>query len=277
MMTVMKGWTFVVGALCSGLSVTAACGDDSAHGGGGAGPAGGESASGAGNVGGEAASGAGTADGGAASAGGGGGGAACLPADVLTELNTFLTSFGQASALLAGHPGPSEATGFFLAPGLPEPPAVVAIFAGPLVMVCSEPLLYDPYCEEGRCSRIECTGDGAGWDFHFYLDSPLQSDGFSFSQLDIDHHWADGASGTTFDFALVAMGPEDRSWDATGTGALDLESGALDLTFPDLLGHAADLTYLSAPSGDEGTLIVDGVTVATVNGSGQLVATGDCP
>ncbi|MBL8739862.1 MAG: hypothetical protein JNK04_02175, partial [Myxococcales bacterium] len=227
-----------------GLAPVASCGDDSPVGGGGTVLAGGTSAAGGSNAGASDAGGApagGSNSDGGGNLGGMGGGAsgACVPADVLAELNEFVTTFGQAAALLAGHPGPSEATGFYLAPGLPEPPAVVATFAGPLIMVCSDPLLYDPYCEQGHCSRIECTGDGAAWDFHFYLDGPFQSDDFSFSQLDIDHHWADGAAGTTFDFALAATGPADRVWDATGTGALDLESGALELTFPDLLGHAA--------------------------------------
>ncbi len=268
-------------AVCLGTGSVVACGDSSSPGGGGSAPAGGAGAAGGSLEGGSEPGGA--SEGGSNSAGGGLGGTGggtngeCVPADVLSELNEFLTTFGQAAALLAGHPGPSEAAGFYLAPGLPEPPAVVATFAGPLIMVCSDPLLYDPYCEQGHCSRIECTGDGAGWDFHFYLDGPFQSDDFSFSQLDIDHHWADGAAGTTFDFALAATGPADRVWDAIGTGALDLESGALELTFPDLLGHAALLTYLSARSGDEGALVVDAVTVATVNAAGQLVATGDCP
>ncbi|NUP11809.1 MAG: hypothetical protein HOW73_37655 [Polyangiaceae bacterium] len=270
-------------AIALGLAalMVVACGDDEPVGGGGSGEGGAggspSDAGGGGAVsggGGASNTGGAPADGGA---GGTGGGAACAPDDVLEALNVFLTDFTAATDLLSGHPGELEATGFYLAPGLPKPPGVVAVYAGPLIAPCSEPLTYDPYCEEGRCTRIECTGDGAGWIHHFYLDGAVQSDGFSVAQLDIDHAWQDGSEGTTFELSLTAAGPEQRTWDGIGTGALEPELGSVEITFAELLGHETVLTYSVTPSTHEGSLVTGGVEVAVVDASGMLVATGDCP
>ncbi|MBL8741596.1 MAG: hypothetical protein JNK04_10895, partial [Myxococcales bacterium] len=176
----------------------------------------------------------------------------------------------------AGHGGTNEAAGFFLAPGLPEPPAIIATFAG-LFMACTEPVLFDPFCDQGRCTQIECTGDGAGWSYHFSLDESVSAEGFALASVNIDHHWADGDSGTTFDFATEATGPADRSWNATGNGALGLDAASIELTFPALFGSPAALTYAVTGSSHEGSLAMGGVEIAVVGPTGTLEATGDCP
>ena len=208
--------------------------------------------------------------------GAGGGEPACAPADVLEELNEFVAAYSDTVGLLAGQPGPSEATAFYLAPALPDPPAVSATFAT-LFMTCTEATTFDPYCELDRCSQLECTGEGAGLDNHYYLDGTVVSGEYSFEQLDIDHHWLDGAEGTTFDMTLVASGPGGRTWDATGTGALDTDSGEIELTFAALLGEETVLTFAVTETTHEGSLVAGGVTVASVNDEGVLVATGECP
>lgn len=208
-----------------------------------------------------------------------GGGSSCLPPDVLGLMQAHLDDLDATAGLMAGHPGELEATGFFLAPGLPRPPAVSNVFAGPLIQVCSAPMFYDPYCEEGRCSRIECTGDGAGWIFHFYLQTePFQSGGWSFAHANVDIAWADGATGVTFTIDVAATGPANHDWTLSGTGAMD--TAQLDVTesFPSLFAAGAStLTYTDTPQGFTGALVVAGVTVATADAQGKLQPTGNCP
>ena len=253
-------------ALLPLVLLVSACGDSALEGGA---PSGGAAAGGAGGA--ETSGGAGGTD-----ETGGGGAPSCADPAVMAELTDFLSRFEQAASALAGHGASNEAAGFFIAPGLPEPPAIIATFAG-LFMACTEPVLFDPFCDQGRCTQIECTGDGAGWSYHFSLDETVSAAGFSLASVDIAHHWADGESGTTFDFATEATGPGDRSWNATGSGALGQDSATLELTFPTLFGSPAVLTYEVTESSHEGSLIVDGVEIAAVGPTGALEPTGDCP
>lgn len=218
----------------------------------------------------------GTAGTGAADGGGSGGGS-CLGADVLSTLDDHLQDVIASGSLLATHPSANEATSFFLAPGMPEPPGFVATFAS-LFMPCSDPTLYDPFCEEGHCTRIECTGEGAGWVNHAYLDStPFEAGGFSFSAATLDNAWADGATGSTFTIAATATGPGGTDWSMTGSGTLDLAGVTLQESYPNLFSAGeATLSYDSAAS-PKGGVEVAGVVIAEVGVDGHLAATGACP
>lgn len=206
---------------------------------------------------------------------GAGGAPDCAPEEVLLELNAFLSVFESAIEAVAGHASSNEATGFFLAPGLPQPPSTPGEFAS-IFMPCTRATLFVPYCTMGRCTQLECTGDGAGWVNHFTLEQPLEARGFRFEELAIEHHWTDGADGTTFDYALTASGPEDRGWDATGSGALDPMSGEIELTFPALLGGTGVLTFSASMDGYSGALLAADTAVATVSARGLLEPTDAC-
>jgi hypothetical protein len=218
--------------------------------------------------------------GGGSGAGGSGAGGsneeACAPDDVLAQLDDFLTKFEASASGVAGHGGQFEATGFYLAPGLPMPPAIPAEFFS-IFMGCTRAAVFEPACVMGRCTQLECTGRGGGWSNHYTLDGAVTADGFGFELLDIDHHWADGADGTTLDYALVATGPQDRAWDATGSAVMGAESASLELTFAELFGEEAVLTFAASPSSHEGSIAIGDVTIAATNADGALEATGDCP
>jgi hypothetical protein len=202
----------------------------------------------------------------------------CPSAEVLAAIDQHAHDLVATAGLLAGHPGPSEANGFLLAPGLPSPPAISAVFAGPLIMPCSAPLSYDPYCEEGRCSQIECTGEGAGWIMHFWLQPASMSGDWDFDDVTVDSLWIDGNPGLTFDIATVSTGPDGVDMSMTGNGEMDLGGMTVTETFPAL--HDAGpttLEYTDDAAGFSGQLTIADVVVATVDAGGHLVPTGECP
>lgn len=203
---------------------------------------------------------------------------ACLPTDVFMALDRHVLDLVGTAGALAGHPSESEVTGFLLAPGLPTPPALSASFAGPLVMTCSEPLVYDSFCEEGRCSQIECTGRGAGWRNHLWLEEPVQSDGWTIEGVDVSIVWEDGATDTWFSITTTAIGPEETDMTMTGAGVMDVDELVFSEQFPGL--HPAGVTrlaYTDDATGYRGQLSIDDVVVAEVDAMGSLVPTGDCP
>lgn len=135
---------------------------------------------------------------------------ACLPTDVLAAIDRHAMDLVGTAGALAGHPSQVEATGFLLAPALPAPPALAASFAGPLVMTCSEALVYEPSCEEGRCSQLECTGRGAGWRNHLWIEPPVESKGWTIAAVDVSLVWEEGASGTSFTIATPGSSSSPR-------------------------------------------------------------------
>jgi hypothetical protein len=203
---------------------------------------------------------------------------ACLPTDVFTALDRHLLDLASTAGALAGHPSESEVTGFLLAPGLPTPPALFASFAGPLVMTCSEPLVYDSFCEEGRCSQIECTGRGAGWGHHLWLEEPVPSDGWVIEAVDVSIVWEEAATETWFSISTTAIGPEETDMTMTGAGLMGDDALVFSEQFPGL--HRAGVTrlaYTDDATGHRGQLSIDDVVVAEVDATGSLVPTGDCP
>lgn len=201
----------------------------------------------------------------------------CLPAEVFTALDQHMHDMDATAGLLAGHPSQGEVTGFLLAPGLPTPPAYPATFAG-LFMPCMEPVLYDPYCESGGCSQIECTGSGAGWIEHVYLDEAFEDGDWTFAEVHIHLRWNDGATGTFIDLTTVSAGPDGIDMSMTADGLMDAEDFTVLETFPNMheAGETA-LEYTHDDMGYSGTLTIAGVVAAEVDAAGHLVETGDCP
>lgn len=203
---------------------------------------------------------------------------ACLPTDVFTAIDRHVLDLASAAGALAGHASEAEVTGFLLAPGLPAPPALFASFAGPLVMTCSEPLVYESFCEEGRCSQIECTGRGAGWRNHLWIEDPVQSEGWAIEEVDVSIIWEDGATDTWFSIATTAIGPEETDMTMSAAGVMDIDELVFSEQFPGL--HPAGVTrlaYTDDATGHRGQLSIDDVVVAEVDVAGGLTPTGDCP
>jgi hypothetical protein len=202
---------------------------------------------------------------------------ACLPMEVLAAIDQHATDLAATAAGLAGHPSRVEATGFFLAPGLPAPPALSASFAGPLVMVCSEPLVYDPFCEEGRCSQLECTGRGAGWRNHLWLEQPVQNDGWLIEEVDVSIVWEEGGTGTSFTIETIATAPNGRDASMTANGVMDVDTLGVVERFTELHPEGeTKLVYIDDPSGHRGRLTIDDEMGAEVDAMGRLVPADAC-
>ena len=198
-----------------------------------------------------------------------GGDPSCLDADTLDMLSQHAEKLRASAAFLAGHPGETEAIGFFEFPELSVERA--SVYAGPLIMVCSDPLVYDEYCEEdGLCSQIECTGDGAGWEMHFRLMDAAEG----YETATVDTAWADGDTGITYVTAADA-----GMWSLTGSGRMDVDTAEMEETYPDLVeGATVTLTLTETSDGDHGgQLELDGEVIATPDATtGALVPAGDC-
>jgi hypothetical protein len=193
---------------------------------------------------------------------------ACLEADQLAALNEHAEALRFSAAMLAGHPGAREAVGFFDFVDLDVQRA--AVFAGPLVMECSEPSSYDPYCEkDGLCSQIECTGQGTGWVMHFYLQAATGA----YQTATVDTTWADGDDGVT-----VAIASDAGVWSVAGSGRMDADSVEVDETYAQLApGGDVVLTIRDTSEGVHGgEITVGGEVAATVDVDGIYVASEAC-
>ena len=199
----------------------------------------------------------------------------CVPASLLSTMDALVEEFRLSADLAQTHPGPREAVGFYLFPKLDLKRA--GVFAGPLIMECNGAFMYDEFCEEdGLCSRIECTGQGASWKMHFYVKSPVGTDP-SYQVANVTTAWADGATGLTFETSATTSGTED--WSMTGSGAMDLELLDLKLTYPSLVpGGAVELTARVEQDGvHRGEVTVAGDVAATADPvTGRYVAVDDC-
>jgi hypothetical protein len=196
----------------------------------------------------------------------------CLDAGTLSSLSEHAEQLRASAAYLSGHPGAAEAVGFFDFPAL----AVkrLGVYAGPLVMVCSEPHVYEEFCEEdGLCSQIECTGEGASWLMHFWLQGPVSGE-VDYESATIDTAWADGDDGIEFTMASSA-----GAWSLTGSGAMGPETMTVEETYPDLLASAPVVVMMAntAAGGHEGSITVGGEVVATTDAqSGDFVSADRC-
>lgn len=202
--------------------------------------------------------------------------ATCLDADALAHLDQHAESLRFAAAMLATHPGPREAVGFYVFPGLEV--QRIAVYAGPLVMECSTAMSYDEYCEEdGLCSQIECTGEGTSWEFHFWLDAPVAAD-ISYDTATVDTAWSEGDDGITFEIASTATGADDRDWSMTGSGRMGIDSVDVEETYPGIV--PGSVTVLTIADGSQGThtgsITVDGEVVAEPDAAGTFVAVEAC-
>ena len=197
----------------------------------------------------------------------------CPDAPTLATLSDHAEALRGAAALLAGHLGEREAVGFFLFPHLAVQRS--SVFAGPLVMVCSERLRYDEYCEEedGLCSQIECTGEGASWIMHFRLEAPVP-DEVTYDAAEVHAHWVDRDDGITFSSASQA-----GAWSLSGAGRMDTDSLEVEETYPQLVaGATTTLTSADTSAGQhDGAIAIDGTVVATQDPTtGAYVAVDAC-
>jgi len=142
-------------------------------------------------------------------------------------------------------------------------------------MPCSMPVLFDPFCEQGRCSRLECPGDGPDWINHLYLERPpFTAVDFTFDAITLDVRWSEGSRGVAYDLEVDSNGPQGRVWDLSATGAISETSWNLDGAFPSLL-DAGEATLTVVDMGEvTASLAVEGVVVAE---GVPFVATGMCP
>ncbi len=202
------------------------------------------------------------------------GGAGCVPDDVLDPLGEFISAMDASASVVAGHGFAGEAVAFFQAPGLPSPPALLGSFAG-LFMQCSMPVLFDPFCEQGRCSRLECPGRSTNWINHLYLERPpFVAGGFTFDSVTLDVRWSEGSDGVAYDLVVESTGPADRIWNMSATGAIDETTWTLNAVFPSLLDAGEATLSVSEMAGLTATLAVDGVIVAE---GVPLTLTDMCP
>ncbi len=204
--------------------------------------------------------------------------AACLPTEVVTALERHALDLAATAELLAGHPGPHQVTGFVLAPALPFPPALSAAFAGPLATPCAEARAHEPQCGQGRCARIECTGRGASWVHHLWIDHPVATSRWYVQEVDVRVAWEDGADGTAFAITTKARGPAGIDVSMLSAGTMDAGGMSVLARFPAL--HPAGettLDYADDASGYHGQLSIGELVVAEVDASARLVPTGDCP
>jgi hypothetical protein len=157
-----------------------------------------------------------------------------LDEEVLGVLSVHAHDLSLSAILLAGHASEREMVGFFVVPGLSGEDGVPGSFLIP-VDTCSEPTMFDPFCEMNRCSRLACTGEGAGWTVSYWLEEPAQIAEFDFESARVDTTWADGATGIGFELQTAATGPGDRAWDVIGSGTMDVDAIEATVTFQKLL------------------------------------------
>jgi hypothetical protein len=295
MMTVMLTSARPLAALAITFTLVAGCGDDSPAGTGGGGGsdastttastttgsstsgtttgAGGDGATGTGGETGTGGAG-GSGDGGSA----GGEPAACLTAEALDLLQQHLDEMSRSAELLAGHRSAAEATGFLLAPALPSPPGVGALYASLIAPCDGQAYEYEPYCDQGTCSRIGCTGEGAGWRMTTWIEEPYEGDGFATASAEVVNTWTEDATGTEVAIAVVATGPDDRDWSFVGTGAFDEEGLALAYSFDAWVGgEPAEMLWVVDADGTIGEIAAGDVVVAAIGDDGHFELTGDCP
>lgn len=190
--------------------------------------------------------------------------ALCVDPAILEVLDAHAEQLRVAAAQLAGHPGEREAVGFFLFPHLDV--QRTAVYAGPLVAVCSEPLRYDPFCEhDGLCGRIQCTGERAGWVMNFRLQQRVPGN-VDYDRAIVETAWADGDDGITFVMRSVA-GDGDRDWSVAGHGRMDTGSVTVTETYARLSPEGPVVLTLSEA--------IAGTHAGTITVAGQVVATAD--
>ncbi|HSF19369.1 MAG TPA: hypothetical protein VLK65_27845 [Vicinamibacteria bacterium] len=201
---------------------------------------------------------------------------ACLEPQILDVLTTHIHDLEASANLLTGHPSEREMVCFFSAPGLTGDYGVPAAFIFP-VEVCSKPVQFDPYCEDNRCSRLSCTGEGAGWVVSYYLEQPASYSTFQFASARLDCAWRESAPGISFTVQTLATDAQGRRWDMAGSGTMDPNALDATETFPALCPRGAlALRVRSSPSGGEATLSLGGVPIAVLDASEKLVPTGSC-
>lgn len=183
----------------------------------------------------------------------------CVPPSILAALDDFVEQLNDSASMLATHPGPLEAAGFFRFPALE---LALPSQTAPLFLAnCTEgmPMQFDEACAtDGICTRLECTGAGQGWKWHFYVKASAGTDP-SYSVATIDTAWKEGDDGMTFDIAATASGT--NNWTLGGTGAMGPTELSVEITFPSLVA--------------EGPLVLTATGTADDTHGGQITIAGD--
>jgi len=190
----------------------------------------------------------------------------CADPALLADLDTYVSALGASASLVATHPGPTEAVGFYAFPRLEL--AHPADFAGLFMFPCTdgEPNLFAQACgEDGVCTQLECTGVGSGWIFHYANETAVGTDPV-YSTATIDTSWVDGATGITFQIAAETESGTD-DWSFTATGRMDVDTMNVVMMFPFLTGDGtlAVTASIAADGTHAGTVAIENQPVATAD------------
>lgn len=194
-------------------------------------------------------------------------------------LQAHINHVDGAIGLLAGHPSDIEAVSFLDVPGFEGPVSYMSLI-GP----CASASSYDEYCDPETllCSHIECTGVAAGWIVHTRTQAARSEGDFAFASITGEVAWEDGSTGFSWRVSSEATGRDGQDWSITGEGAVVPEGASwawsLDESLPSLSSAgAAQLGVTHGIAGGSGTLVIGGVTVATIDDALAVTETGECP
>lgn len=183
----------------------------------------------------------------------------CLGEPHAAVLSEHLATLRYTADAVEGHPSSMEAVSFLALPGVLGSVATYAT----LVEACSAPLTFDPACDAETCSRLSCTGDGAGWSVETWFVAE-EADGWAVAEGRTVTTWdPDVPEAVAFTLAAGLRSPGGDDWTVEGAGAF---AGGVTLTetFAALIpGVVLTLVY----TGDAGTISVDGAVVARIEGT----------
>jgi hypothetical protein len=195
----------------------------------------------------------------------------CTDDAILDLLSIHLADLAASGVVLVGHAGKREAVGLFVLPGWVGVSAQYAT----LVEACTEPLLYDSWCDGALCWQLECTGKGASVITHGWLAHPVTSDEVAIDEAAVDTLWSEETGDVTYDLVSSSTGPDKADISVDGTGTLQVDGTHTLIEAYTGLGLTLKATLTGGHV--EGELLAEEVVVARTDDAGQLVATGDCP
>jgi hypothetical protein len=203
----------------------------------------------------------------------------CLPQSAADLLATHLSRVDGVMGLVAGYPTDQQVVSFLEVPGFPGP-----IEYATLAEACAEPSSFEAFCDpiSGLCSRIECTGFGAGWVAHLYSEEVLVRGDMMFDHVSSSVSWDDAAAGLGWTARSTVSSADGTDWSVIGAGALDIGPDGwtwqLEETFPDLLpAFETVLAVTHGPTGGVGTVTANGTVLAEVDGTLGVNPTTTCP
>lgn len=190
----------------------------------------------------------------------------CLTKDSADVMAKHVSDLTTQIALVAGHQDTQNAVGFISVPHQAE--TMVNYYT--LFMPCTEPTLFDPYCDGTTCSQIECNGEPS-WTLHSWYDAaPVEQDGWTYTETKTDVTWPGDGDVLLVDLSGDITGEDGRDWSFSGTA--DYADGVYTLTetYPNLVDSGATTLEVEVDfEADtvDGTVKVGGGTVAELAGS----------